>query len=131
MNEAILKRARLWTVAAGALLSLVCLFAVSFRFAAGLLVTAIWAAAGFYVLERLLRAVVVPPGTPRHGLAALGWGAAKLAIYGLAVAALIERPFPPVSHLIGFSLLLVALVAAGVSARPRDGGQPLRRGDDG
>jgi hypothetical protein len=131
LNGDVLKRTRLWTLSAAAGLSAVLAFAVSLHFAAGLLLTAVWAVSGFWCLERLLRAALVPPGTRRNGLAILGWGAGKLAIYALAIWAVLESPFPPASHLIGFSLLLVVLVAAGATVLPRDLSQPARRGDDG
>jgi len=131
LNGDVLKRTRLWTLTAAAGLSAVLAFAVSLHFAAGLFLTALWAVTGFWFLERLLRAALVPPGTRRDGLAILGWAAGKLAIYALAIWALLESPFPPASHLIGFSLLLVVLVAAGATVLPRDLNQPARRGDDG
>jgi hypothetical protein len=56
------------------------------------LLTALWAAAGLLVLERLLRAAVLPPGKARNGFAIALWGAAKIAVYGVAVWVLFSRP---------------------------------------
>jgi len=131
LNEAILKRTRLWTLVAGAALAVVLGFAVSVRFAAGLFVTALWAVVGFRVLEGLIRAALVPRGARRNVWVIVAWGAAKLAIYGFAVWAVLTRPFPAASHLIGFSLLLVVLVVVGVTSLPRGGNQPAQRGDNG
>lgn len=131
MNNRILRQTQLWTLAAGVLLSGVLGLAISARFAAGLFLTVLWAVAGFRALEGLIRASVVRPGQPRNLRALAGWAAAKLAFYAIAVWAVLASPFPAVSHLIGFSLLLVVLVAVGISALPRGGDQPIQRGDNG
>lgn len=130
MNEAILRRTRLWTLLAAVALAAATGLAVSPLFGAGLLLTAVWAVAGFWILEKLLRAALVPPGAPRRGFAVAAWGAAKAGIYALALWALLARRFPPVSHLIGFSLLLVVLVAVAAAGSAGRARQPAARGDD-
>jgi len=131
LNEPLLARVRLWTIllalpAAGA-----CWPLLSGIFALGVLVTAIWAVAGFYTLERLLRAAVVSPGTPRNGFGVFLWLMAKLAIYALAVRVVLSRPFPPLSHAAGLTVLVVVLVVSGIRQTPGSGGpEPPLRGDD-
>jgi hypothetical protein len=131
VNEAILKKTRLWTIVVAAGVSLIVWLTVSVHFAAGVFVTALWAVVGFWALDRLLRAALVPPGSRRNIFAVIAWGVAKLTIYGLAIWALLARPFPAISHVIGFTLLLVVLVVIGITAMPRGISQPARRGDDG
>lgn len=117
MTESLLARIRIWTILVAVFVALICWVAVSALFAWGVLATALWAVAGFFILEKLLRAVVVPPGAPRNGFAVALWLAAKLAIYALAIWVLFSRPFPALSHAVGFTLLMVALIALGARAR--------------
>ena len=130
MNEAILHRTRLWTLASAGGLGLLLGFAVSPRFGLGLFLTSAWAVAGFWILEKLMRAAFVPPGQSRRGFVVAAWGAAKLAIYGLAIWAVLAGDFPPASILVGFSLLLAMLVVVGVVATPRPDRRPAARGED-
>ena len=102
-----------------AIAAVVLWFAHSPGFGLGVFLTALWAVTGFYALERLLREAAVPPGTPRNGFAIVIWGFVKLAVYGLAVWVLFSRPFPVMSHLVGFTILMVFLVILGASARAR------------
>ncbi len=95
------------------------------------MITALWAVAGFWVLERLLKVVIVSPSTPRRGWRVTAWLIAKFALYGLAVWGLLQQIFPALSHIFGFTLLLVVLVIVGTTAGGRDAGQPARRGNDG
>ena len=120
MNESLLARVRIWTILVAVLATLISWWTVSGLFAWGVLATALWAVAGFYVLEKLLRAVVVPPGAPRNGFAVILWFSAKLAIYAAAVWVLFSRPFPALSHALGFTLMMVLLVGFGAGARARD-----------
>ncbi len=89
-------------------------------FALGVFLTALWAVAGFFILERLLRAAVVAPGAPRNGFAVFLWLMAKLAVYGLAIWVLFSRPFPGMSHVVGLTLLIVVLTAMGATVRSRE-----------
>ena len=131
MNQNLLARVYLWTILVAFACGLVFWFAISSGFGIGLFVTAVWAVAGFRALEGLLRATVVPPGTPRNIFAIILWFFAKLAIYGMAVWVLFSRPFPPVSHAVGFTLMLVVLVVLGARARAEEIRQETApRGED-
>lgn len=130
MNGAILKRTRLGTLAAAALLTIPLGLWLSWRFAAGFAATGLWAIAGFWALEGLTRRALVPPGAPRPLGPVAVLALAKVVLYGLAVWVLFARVFPPVSHLLGFSLLLVVLVVSAVAARGRArSADPTVRGD--
>ena len=133
MNEAILQKTRIWTVLAGTVAAIACGFIISWRFALGLGITVLWAVASFYVLEKLLRSMVVPPGHGRNLFTALAWLIGKLALYAFALWGLLQRQFPGVSHVLGLTLLLIVLVVVGVRAGPQGNinTQPERRGDDG
>ena len=117
MNESLLARVRFWTILVSLPAAGACWLGVSGHFALGVLLTALWAVAGFYVLEKLLRAAVVPPGAPRNGFAVFLWLMAKMAIYAIAVWVLFSRPFPGLSHAVGFTLQMVVLVALGARVR--------------
>jgi len=79
--------------------------------------TALWAVAGFWALEGLLRTAAVPPGAPRNGFAVVLWIAAKVGLYGIAIWVLFSQPFPALSHAVGFTLLMVVLVTLGARSR--------------
>jgi len=115
----ILARTRAGTVIAALLAAgLARALGAEWRFAAGVLGTALWAVAGFTLIERLVRVALLPPGSPRpRGRIAL-LVTAKLALYGLAVWVLLAGWIPPLSSVLGFSLLLLALVVVGLAARP-------------
>ncbi len=117
MSQNILAKVQLWTIFLALPLAIVLWFAVSFDFAAGVLVTALWAVAGFRALEGLMRAAFVPPGTPRNEFAIILWLLAKLAVYAAAAWVLFSRPFPAVSHAVGFTILMVVLVVVGARHR--------------
>ena len=131
MNAEILHKTRIWTVVAAGCLAVLLGFFFSPRFAVGLFTTALWAVLSFWVLERLLRAAVVPPGVSRNIFAVIAWVGAKIALYGIAVWGLLQRPFPAWSLVSGLTLLLVVLVAVGISVSARVTRQPTQRGDDG
>lgn len=120
MNNSLLARVRIWTILIALVAGLVAWFAISLEFAAGLFLTALWAVAGLWALEGILRSAVVPPGTPRNGFAVILWILAKIAVYGLAIWVLFSRPFPAVSHAVGFTLLMVTLVGVGAKARSEE-----------
>lgn len=131
MNTTVLGRARLWTLIAAVVLGAGLWPATSLRFALGVLLTAAWAAGGFWLLETLLRCVLVPPGRPRATGRIVLVAAGKVLLYGVAVWALWVRAFPPVSLLIGFSLLLVALVVVSTTVRrSAPPARPQPRGED-
>lgn len=130
LNKSLLARVQIWTILIALVLGLMAWFAISLVFAVGLFLTALWAVAGLMALEGLLRAAVVPPGTPRNGFAIILWALAKIAVYGLAVWVLFSRPFPAVSHAVGFTLLMVVLVGVGAKARSDEIRRLNRRDDD-
>jgi len=115
----ILGKTRLGTVIAALLAAgLSLMLGAGSRFGLGVLGSALWAVAGFTLIEKLVRTALLPPGTPRpRGRIALLIGA-KLALYGLAAWALLAGLIPPLSCVLGFSLLLLALVVAGLLSRP-------------
>ena len=131
MKQSLLARVQIWTIFLALAAGLVLIFTVSRNFALGTVLTAWWAVVGLRVSEGLLRSAVVPPGQLRNIFAIILWGLAKLAIYGLAIWVLFSRPFPAVSHAVGFTLLMVVLVALGAQARGNEIRQTTQRGDDG
>ncbi len=130
MNKSLLARVQIWTILIASALGLVAWYAISLNFAAGLFLTALWAVVGLMALEGILRAAVVPQGTPRNEFALIIWVLIKIAVYGLAIWVLFSRPFPAVSHAVGFTLLMVTLVSVGARARSQDIRQLNRRDDD-
>ena len=122
IGGAILARTRRWTAALALLAAGVArLLGAPWDFALGILGTALWAVAGFTLIEWLVRAALLPPGAPRpRGRIAL-LILAKLALYALAAWVLLAGLIPPLSSVLGFSLLLLALVVVGLVA-----GQDLR-----
>lgn len=128
--ENLLARVRLWTILVAVVVSLAAFFALSLAFALGIFLTAAWAVIGLLVLERLLRAAVTPPGTPRNGFAIALWSLAKIAVYGVAVWVLFSRPLPVLSHAVGFTLMMVTLVVLGAQARSAETRLSSRRDND-
>jgi len=120
MPQNVLARVQIWTIFLAMALSVALFFAVSPLFALGVLLTALWAAAGLFALEKLLRCAVLPPGEPRNVFAVFLWGFAKLAVYGIAVWVLFSRPFPTLSHAVGFTLMMIVLVVVGARARDEE-----------
>ncbi len=130
MDKSLLARVRIWTILIALVSALVAWFAISFEFAAGLFLTALWAVTGLMALEGILRSAVVPPGTPRNGFAIFLWVLLKIAVYGLALWVLFSRPFPAISHAVGFTLLMATLVGVGARSRSIEIRQTNRRDDD-
>ena len=130
-NRSLLGRIRLWTTIAGVIAAAIAWPLAGPRLAFGIVATVLWAVVGFRALEGLVSAALTPPGEPRDGRAILLWAGVKIAVYAVAIWVVFTRPFPPVSHLVGFSLLLIVVVVQGVVLAPRRGEQPVRRGNDG
>ena len=131
VDKSLLARVRLWTILVATACSLALWLAVSTSFALGVFITALWATAGLFVLEKLLRAAILPPDVPRNGFAVILWGLAKIGLYALAVPVLIYRPFPALSHAVGFTLLMVVLTGCGARARAAEIAMTTGRGEDG
>jgi len=127
-NRSLLGRIRLWTTIAGVIAAAIAWPLAGPRLAFGVVVTVLWA---FRALEGLVSAALTPPGEPRDGRAILLWAGVKIAVYAVAIWVVFTRPFPPVSYLVGVSLLLIVIVVQGVILAPRRGEQPVRRGNDG
>ncbi len=130
-NRSLLGRIRLWTTIAGVIAAAIAWPLAGPRLAFGVVVTVLWAVVGFRALEGLVSAALTPPGEPRDGRAILLWAGVKIAVYAVAIWVVFTRPFPPVSYLVGVSLLLIVIVVQGVILAPRRGEQPVRRGNDG
>lgn len=130
MRHSVLARVKIWTTLIALVGAIALWFAISSAFALGVFLTALWAVAGLWALEGLLRSAVVPPGKPRNGFLIIIWGFAKLAVYGVAVWVLFSRPFPALSHVVGFTLLMVVLVVIGAQARAQEINLSTGRGED-
>jgi hypothetical protein len=120
LSQNVLAKVQLGTILIALPSAIVLWFAVSFDFGAGVFLTALWAVAGFRALEGLLRAAIVPEGTLRNEFAVILWLLAKLAVYAIAVWVLFSRPFPAVSHAVGFTILMVVLVVVGARHRAEE-----------
>ncbi len=120
MSQNVLAKVQLWTILIALPLAVGLWLAISFDFGAGVFLTAMWAVAGFRALEGLLRAAIVPEGAPRNEFAIGLWLLAKLAVYGIAVWVLFSRPFPAISHAVGFTILMVVLVVVGARHRAEE-----------
>ncbi len=118
MRYSLLKKARVATISAAVVGFFVLGPLVDFGFAGCMLAAAVWGAAGFWLIEGLIKAALLPPGAsrPRGRIAALVCG--KAALYAIAVWALLTGRAAPIPTLIGFSLLLVALVVTTLWQRP-------------
>lgn len=117
MSQNLLDRVRIWTIFLALAVSVTLWRVISFDFAAGVFLTALWAVAGLLALEKLLKTAIVPKGTERNGFVVSLWVLAKLAVYAIAVWVLFSRPFPAVSHAVGFTLMMVVLVILGARVR--------------
>ncbi len=121
---------RFTTIFVAAAVSLITWRTISFDFALGVFLTALWAVIGLRALEGLLRAGIRPPGQPRDDRGVLLWATVKLVVYGLAVWVLFSRPFPPLSHAVGFTLMMVVLVVVSVTSSSQRPPSVPRQEDD-
>jgi hypothetical protein len=128
VTPAILPRAR-WIMLAGAVVSgLLFGFLREPRFGFGVAAAGAWACASVLTLERLLGAAVVPAGGSRDGRTVFLWATVKIGVYAVAICALIVRPFPAASLLVGLSWMPVAFVVATLLPAPRPGPDAPTRG---
>lgn len=118
MNASLLRRTRLWTLAAAVAAALVLNGRTEDRFVYGVLGSAVWAVLSFWVVEGLVKLALVPPGTPRPAGAIARLIVAKAALYGVAFWVLLAGLVPPLSCILGFSLLLIVLVAIAIVGKP-------------
>lgn len=120
MSQNVLAKIQIWTIFLALPAAIVLWLAISFDFGLGVLLTALWAVAGFRALEGLMRSAMVPEGTPRNEFAIILWLMAKIGVYALAVWVLFSRPFPAISHAVGFTILMVVLVVVGARHRSEE-----------
>jgi Na+-transporting methylmalonyl-CoA/oxaloacetate decarboxylase beta subunit len=128
MATTMLSRAR-WILLGGA--ALTGLFTAVLRdprFGLGVAATGAWAYASLRTLEGLLDAAVAPVGNPRDSRAVFLWAAAKIGVYAVAIWALIARPFPATSLIVGVTWLPFAFVVAALLPAPRTGSDAPTRG---
>ncbi len=129
-DRSLLRRAQWWTVGGGLVAGAATACAAGASLGAGVCVGAIWSALNLRALEGLLAAAVLPRDHPRDAKAVFLWSAAKLGVYVLAVWLLIVAPFPVVGMAVGLTIMLAAIVIAGLTMRSDDVQMPSRRGDD-
>ncbi len=128
MTPAILVRARRIVVAGAAATGLVTGVLREPRFGLGVVAAGLWAFASLRTLEGLLGAAVVPAGDARDSRAVFLWATAKIGIYAVAIWALIVRPFPATSLLVGVTWLPFSFVVAALLPAPRTGSDAPTRG---
>lgn len=129
-RDRLLRRAQLGTLALGAAIA-GALFALGKpQLAQGLAVGSLWAAINLRITESLLRAMVVPRDRTRDSWSVAIWFLLKMSVYVLAVWLLIVAPFPVVGMAHGLTVMLTALVIAGVTTRSAPQSNVSRRGDD-
>lgn len=117
-TTSILARTRRWTLAAAAAGTAVMFLAATPRAALSFLGAALWGVAGFWLLERLVRSALIPPGKPRDRRALLLLMAGKAALYAAGIWVLLSGVASLQACALGFSLLLVMLVVVGIVLRP-------------
>lgn len=128
MTAAILVRAR-WILVVGAVLTGVLMGVLREpRFGFGVVAAGLWTFASLRSLEGLLVAAVVPPGGSRDGRMIFLWSMAKIGVYAVAIWALIIRPFPVTSLLVGVTWLPISFVVAALLPPPRPGADAPTRG---
>jgi hypothetical protein len=127
LTPAILVRAR-WIVVVGAVLTGALTGVLREpRFGFGVVAAGLWTFVSLRSLEGLLRAAVVPPGGSRDIRMVFLWAMAKIGVYAVAIWALIVRPFPLTSLLVGVTWLPISfVVAALLPPPPTDADAPTR-----
>ena len=96
----------------------------------GLLTGAIWSAANLRALEGVIAAALLPRNHERDSRRVFLWFGAKLSIYVVAVLLLIIAPLPVAGMAHGLTVMLAAIVLAGLTTRSTADGKAPRRGDD-
>lgn len=129
----ILRRAQWGTLASGSAISLAVGLSGFRQLGLGIAVGSFWSALNLRILEGLLRAAIVPRDQEKQNRRVFLWSMAKLGIYVVAVWLLIVAPFPVAGMALGLTIMLVALVVAGLTIRPgpeKTVQEAPRRGDD-
>jgi hypothetical protein len=120
VTASILARGRLVAAVGAVATGLVALPLAGTGFGLGVAAAGLWGVLSMWTLEGLPRAAVLPAGARRNGRAVLVWTSAKIGVYVIAICALIRRPFPAESLLVGLTWLPIALVVAGLQRPPRE-----------
>jgi hypothetical protein len=128
VTPAILTRAGWILLAGAALTGLLTGVVRDPRFGFGVAAAGVWAFVSLKTLAGLLGAVVVPAGGPRDGRTVFLWATAKIGVYAVAICALIVRPFPVTSLLVGVTWLPLSFVVATLLPAPRTGSDAPTRG---
>jgi hypothetical protein len=130
MDRRLFRRARIFTLLGGVLVGAVAAIAFSIPAGLGVVAGAAWAALNLWALEGLLGTIVIPRATRRDSWRVFLWISVKLGVYGLAFWILIVRPFPAVGMVVGLTVMLIALVLAGLTGRSAAPREATPRGDD-
>lgn len=96
----------------------------------GILVGALWSALNLRAMEGLLRSALLPRDHRRDLRVVFLWSILKLGVYVLAVWMLVIAPFPVVGLAIGLTVMLAALVLAGLTTRSEAVQEAPQRGGD-
>ncbi|MBD3221747.1 hypothetical protein GF314_10935 [bacterium] len=131
LDRGFLRRAQYGTLAGGVLVGAITAALATVGHGVGVAAGAAWAALNLRVLEGLIGVAVLPRDAPRDMVPIFLWGIAKLGVYGLAFWILIVRPFPAIGMVVGLTIMLVALVLAGLATRTTVSRDTTPRGDDG
>jgi hypothetical protein len=130
-DRRILRRAQWGTLAAGTAVGLAVGLFRDQQFGLAIGVGSVWSGLNLRILEGLLSVAIVPRDQEKQIGRVFIWSAAKLGIYVVAVWLLIVAPFPVAGMAIGLTIMLAALVLAGLTTRHRTTVQEApRRGDD-
>jgi uncharacterized membrane protein YbhN (UPF0104 family) len=129
-DRPLLRRTRWYTILGGLLTGGVVALLLTPRDGLGILVGSIWAAMNLRVMEGLLSAALLPRDHPRDLRRVFLWSILKLGVYVLAVWLLVVAPFPVVGLAIGLTVMLAALVLAGLTTRSEADQEAPLRGDD-
>jgi len=130
MDRRMFRRAQLWTLAGGVACGAVVAALFSLPHGLGVLAGATWSALNLRVLEGLIGAAIVPRDAQRDLPRVVLWFSAKIGVYGLAFWILIVRPFPAIGMVVGLTVMLIALVLAGLTGRSAAPREATPRGDD-
>ncbi|HOX26813.1 MAG TPA: hypothetical protein PLL30_14745 [Candidatus Krumholzibacteria bacterium] len=129
-DQRVLRRAQWWTLLGGAAAALVVARLQQPDAGLGLAAGSVWAAVNLRALEGLLTATVGRRERPRSGLRIFLWALGKLGVYVVAIWILIVAPFPVFSLAHGLTVMLAALVLAGLTTRSSAIRHAPQRGDD-
>lgn len=130
INTRLLHRAQWLTLGGGVIGGVIMAILVSVPSGVGVAVGSAWSAANLRAMEGLLSATLLPRDHPRDIRRVFIWVFSKLSLYVLAIWLLIVAPFPPTSLAIGLTVMLAALVLAGLTTRDNPEQTLLQRGDD-